>query len=235
MKRTVEQALEKLRNPAKARFLQRFFKTGTGEYGEGDVFWGITVPQQRAVAKQFKDADFASLRKLLKSPVHEHRLTALIILTLQYGKADPVGKKKIFNFYLKHKAGINNWDLVDLSAPNIVGEHLCGQDPALLFRLALSKRIWDRRIAMLAAYAFIKNGDFVVPLRLAEVLVHDPHDLMQKAVGWMLREVGKRSLQAEQAFLDKYAADMPRTMLRYAIERFPEKKRLRYLRKSGGN
>jgi 3-methyladenine DNA glycosylase AlkD len=230
MRQTVAQTLEKLKNPAKARFLQQFFKTGPGEYGEGDVFLGITVPQQRAVAKQFKDADFTSLRKLLKSPVHEYRLTALIILTLQYQGGDLPAQKKIFDFYLKQRAGINNWDLVDVSAPYIVGEYLLGRDSAILFRLAHSKRIWDRRIAILAAFAFIKSGDFEVPLRLAEILVFDAHDLMQKAVGWMLREVGKRSLKAEEAFLHKYAAIMPRTMLRYAIERFPEKKRLRYLR-----
>lgn len=215
--------LDKLKNPKKAKDLQRFFKTGKGEYGEGDIFLGIMVPQQRKLAKKYLDLDLDDLQKLLDSKIHEYRMTALFILM----KKDD--KKKIFDFYLKNTRNINNWDLVDLSAPNILGEYLLDKNRDILYKLARSKNIWERRMAVLATLAFIKNGDFDDFLKIAEMLINDKHDLIHKAVGWGHREVGKRDLKTEEDFLKKYYKKMPRVMLIYAIEKFPEKKRRAYL------
>jgi 3-methyladenine DNA glycosylase AlkD len=217
-------------NPQKAQILQRFFKTGKGEYGEGDIFLGIVVPIQRRIAKQFTKLSLTDVSSLLHSPIHEYRLIALLIMVLQFEKGNEAVRKDLFDLYLAHTKRINNWDLVDLSAPNIVGEYLQGKDITTLKKLSTSPVVWERRIAMLATFADIKRGRFNRALTIATMLVHDSHDLIQKAVGWMLREMGKRDgLQEEEDFLQKYAGTMPRTMLRYAIERFPTQKRMHYL------
>jgi len=215
----------------RALLSQKYFKTGPGQYGEGDVFWGLTVPQTRLIAKKFSDLKLVEIKKLLISPVHEIRLIALLILVEQFSKGDLKAKENIFNFYLKNTKYINNWDLVDLSAYKIVGAWLLDKPTKTLETLANSKNIWERRIAVLASFARLKNNDFKLSLALAKKLLQDKHDLMQKAVGWMLREMGKKSKLELIKFLDKYATKMPRTMLRYAIERLPEKERLYYLNK----
>jgi 3-methyladenine DNA glycosylase AlkD len=233
MAEEVRAALRRLANPVKAAVLQRFFKTGAGEYGEGDVFLGVTVPEQRQVARQFARLDFKDIAELLGGKIHEERLTALLILTGRFGKAGPAERTRIYRFYMRYRRRIDNWDLVDLSAPSIVGP--CAE-PATLEKLARSRRVWDRRIAMLATYHSVRQGDPNPALEMAERLLGDEHDLIHKAAGWMLREAGKRCGEAVlEGFLDRHAASMPRTMLRYAIERLPEEKRLRYLgaRRSG--
>lgn len=221
--------LAKLASPAKAQIQRSFFKTGKGEYGEGDVFIGITVPQLRATAKKYLHLTLADIKKLLQSKVHEHRVAGLMLLVAQYAKATAPMRKKIVDFYLTHTPHINNWDLVDLSAYHIVGDYLLDKRADVLDTLARSKNLWERRIAMVSTYAFIRKNQFKHPLRIAERLLADEHDLMHKAVGWMLREVGKRDERALRAFLDKHVRHMPRTALRYAIERFPEKLRKQYL------
>lgn len=229
-------------DPERAKASAWFFKTGPGQYGEGDVFYGITVPTQRKIAKKYMNIVLADVEKLLQSKVHEERLTACIILVDQYKKADPKTKQAIYEFYLDHTSYINNWDIVDSSAPYIVGEYLWrnyAQDTTksqkalgVLTSLANSKSIWERRIAMLATFYFIDRGDIAEAFAVADMLLMDEHDLIQKAVGWMLREIGKRvSQEQEERFLMQHGRykQMPRTMLRYAIERFPEDKRQAYL------
>jgi 3-methyladenine DNA glycosylase AlkD len=217
-------------SPDKAISSARFFKTNPGEYGEGDEFIGVTVPEQHKIAKRYKDLSLVDLDVLITSKVHEERLTAIFILVLQYSSGDNAKKEAIYNFYLLHLEDINNWDLVDSSAEYIVGGWLMNKDKTMLTRLAKSKTIWERRIAMLSTFHFIKNGDPSDALNIAELLIHDNHDLIQKAVGWMLREIGKRcSQEIEEKFLAKRYKTMPRTTLRYAIERFPEKLRRQYL------
>jgi len=224
-------------NKEHAVVLQRFFKTGPGEYGEGDVFIGIKVPTLRKISKGFYHLTLDELNELLNSSIHEERLTALFILVRQFEKGDSKQREKIFKFYTKNTKKINNWDLVDLSAPIIVGEYLTclpagrfDKDHDLLFKLAASKNLWERRIAIMATFQFIKSKRFDTTFKIAEMLLEDKHDLIHKAVGWMLREIGKRDLAAEENFLLKFYKRMPRTMLRYAIEKFPEKKRLAYLK-----
>lgn len=223
--------LKSLSNPSKALLLQRYFKTGVGEYAEGDKFIGITVPLQRIVAKRYSTLVLGEVEKLLKSSIHEHRFTALEILNFQFEKADERGRDKIVKFYLRNKKYINNWDLVDTSASYILGSWLVDKDRSMLYKLASSKNLWDRRIAVISTQAFIKNNDFTDILKLARALMDDKHDLMHKAVGWMLREVGKKSVSTLEKFLNENGTKMPRTMLRYAIERFPESKRKEYLRR----
>lgn len=209
-----------------------FFKTGKGEYGEGDTFIGITMPEQRKVAKKYEDLPLKDVEKLLHSKEHEFRLTALVILVNKFKKGDEKLRKQIFDLYLKNTKWVNNWDLVDSSAHYIVGWYLYEYKKgniALLKKLAKSKVLWERRIAVLATFWFIKEDDYKPALQIAEMTVHDEHDLMHKAVGWMLREIGKRSLKPEELFLEKHAATMPRTALRYAIERFPKEKRTYYM------
>jgi 3-methyladenine DNA glycosylase AlkD len=225
----VKKALEKLADPKQAALLQRFFKTGQGEYGEGDVFLGIKVPKQRGLVKKHKDLPLVEVLKLLKSKIHEHRLVALLILVEKFKKADEKEQKKIFDLYLKNTKHINNWDLVDVSAPNIVGAFLLDKPRTILNQLVTSKILWERRIAVLSTFAFIKNNEFADSLKIAEVFVNDEHDLIHKAVGWMLREVGKRNQAKEEQFLKKHVKKMPRTMLRYAIEKFSQTKRKYYL------
>ena len=212
--------------------LQRFFKTSKGEYGEGDVFLGITVPQSRKIAKKYSFLSFPEIEALLASKIHEERLIALLILVENFRKAkkDKMLQTQIYNFYLKNTKYINNWDLVDLSSEKIIGEFLFNEEKSILRQLAKSQNIWERRIAIVATYAFIKKNKFGETLALAEILLNDEHDLIHKAVGWMLREIGKRDNNVLEIYLQEHYKEMPRTMLRYAIERFPEDKRKKYLR-----
>jgi 3-methyladenine DNA glycosylase AlkD len=226
---------KKLANPAQAKVLSGFFKTGSGQYGEGDIFLGIKVPTQREAIKKYYDFNFKNLQELLKSKIHEYRLSALFILVKKFADAAKAGdeklQQKIYNFYLKNAKNINNWDLVDLSAPNIVGQYLLLRSREMLYNLARSKNLWERRIAVLATFTFLRQKDFKDILKIAEILLRDEHDLIHKAVGWMLREAGKRDIKVLYKFLDKHFQKMPRTMLRYAIEKLPEAGRKKYLAK----
>jgi len=226
----IRAALNKHADPRQASILRRFFKTGPGEYGEGDIFIGVKVPQTRSVVRAFRSAPLNAVKELLKSPIHEERLLALLLLVEQYDRGDEEQRSTIFNAYIRRTKCINNWDLVDLSAPQIVGRHLEARERSVLVRLSTSKSLWERRIGIMATFWFIKKGDFADTFMISEILLKDSHDLIHKAVGWMLRETGKRNITAEEEFLKKYYKDMPRTMLRYAIERFPEKKRQAYLK-----
>ena len=263
--------LRKMADPGRAKNLQRFFKTGKGEYAEGDLFLGLTVPQSRLLVKKYwQEISMKEAKELLHSQYHEERLIALFILVAKFKKADEAGKpafaascakapkaekatagkptfakatagkQEIFDLYLANTKFINNWDLVDLSAPNIIGSYLYGPpshkamagEAKILFKLARSKSLWERRIAMLATFYFIGKGEPRLALEIAEILVNDSHDLIHKACGWMLREIGKRCGQEiEEEFLQKHYKTMPRTMLRYAIERFDDKKRKFYFGK----
>ena len=227
---TIRAHLRTLASPATAKISQSFFKTGPGEYGEGDRFIGIRVPVLRQVAREFGGIALAELPELIRSPIHEARLLALIILVNRFALADAAEQGRIYRLYLKHTRFINNWDLVDTSAPQIVGGYLEARPCAVLFRLAKSKLLWERRIAVLATFHLIRCGDYAATLRLARMLLRDPHDLMHKAVGWMLREIGKRDVAVLRAFLQAHATQMPRTMLRYAIEKFSTRERQRFLR-----
>ena len=218
-----------LSDPQRAQHSQRFFRTGPGEYGEGDNFLGITVPLIRKTAKQCGALNTQEILELLHSPYHEERLLALLVLVARFQQGDAKQQKTIYNLYLKHKKYINNWDLVDLSAPNIVGTYLLQLDKSVLYKLAKSKHLWDRRIAVLSTFAFIKQHQFDDTLAIAELLLQDKEDLIHKAVGWMLREVGNREMAIEEAFLKRHYQYMPRTMLRYAIEKFTENRRQQYL------
>jgi 3-methyladenine DNA glycosylase AlkD len=223
----ISKRLQKMGDKEDAQFLQRFFKTGPGQYGEGDIFLGIRVPAVRNLAKEYKDLPLKEALSLLKSPYHEVRLFALISLVNAFAKAKEPSQKKIYDLYLANTNYINNWDLVDLSAPNIVGAYLFAKNRKPLYQLVKSKSLWERRIAVLATFYFIKNNQFDDCLKIAEILLGDKEDLIHKAVGWMVREVGKHDIQIAEAFLRKYCRTMPRTMLRYAIERFtPEKRRM---------
>jgi len=222
--------LRQLASPSNAKFLQRFFKTAPGEYGAGDQFIGIRVPVLRRLAKEFHLLPLREVTLFLRSPIHEERLLALLILVDAFQRGDESRRVAIYKLYLKNLAGVNNWDLVDTSAPLIIGRHLTERSRAILFRLARSKNLWHRRVAMLATFHFIRQNDFADALRLAESLRDDKHDLMHKAVGWMLREIGKRDVTVLKKFLDQHAAVMPRMMLRYAIEKLPVRERQRYLR-----
>lgn len=223
--------VKKLGNPQKARFVAGFFKTGKGQYGEGDIFLGITVPKQRVVAKKFQDLSLKKTEKLLRSKIHEHRLIALFILTGQYRKGDSKTKQEIAKFYLLNTKYVNNWDLVDSSAHQILGDYLSDKDKKILYKLARSEDIWEKRISIIATYHYIRENKIKDTFSISEILLNDTHDLIHKAVGWMLREVGKRNREAEEKFLQKHYKKMPRTMLRYAIEHFDEKKRKNYLKR----
>jgi len=228
-----EAAREDLRQYADttdALHLQRFFKTGPGEYGAGDRFLGVRVPAIRRVAREHRDLILGDAMDLLHSPFHEERLLSLLILAKQFGKATPDDQRDIYRLYLGHTYRINNWDLVDASAEHIVGAYLLNRSRRPLYQLAKSPLLWDRRIAIMATFHFIKRGDFAETLALAEKLLADKEDLIHKAVGWMLREVGNRDLETERAFLNRHYRNMPRTMLRYAIEKFPEPMRQAYLK-----
>ncbi|QQG44382.1 MAG: DNA alkylation repair protein [Candidatus Roizmanbacteria bacterium] len=233
--------LQKIKNPVKAKLLSGFFKTEKGEYGEGDIFLGLTVPQQREIVKKYFDLTLDDLQEMLSSKIHEYRFSALAILvekfkkTLEKGKSakgrSSYGRKEIFDFYIKNTKNINNWDLVDLSAANIIGNYLMDKDKSLLYKLAQSDNLWKKRIAIISTFQFIKNNQFEDTLKISEILLNDKHDLIHKAVGWMLREIGKKNQTEEEKFLNKYCKKMPRTMLRYAIEKFPKNKKNFYLKK----
>ncbi len=222
--------MKHLFNKDDAKILQKFFKTGPGEYGEGDKFVGIKVPPLRILSKKYKEISFDETLQLLASEIHEERLLSLFILIQKFEKADDREKNRIYKYYLKNKRFINNWDLIDLSAPKIVGEFLLDKDRSILYKLAKSKNIWDKRIAILSTFRFIKENQFEDALNICEILLNDNHDLIHKAVGWMLREIGKRNLKTEEKFLLNRYKKMPRTMLRYAIEKFTETKRQAYLK-----
>lgn len=226
----IQRRLQELSNPERVRILQRFFKTAKGEYGEGDVFVGLYVPEIRKLAREYRDLPLPEAVDLLHSPIHEARLLALLILVGAYARGNAALRERIYRLYLDHKRFINNWDLVDASAEHVVGRHLLDRSRAPLHALAASGLLWDRRISVMATFHFIKRGEFAETLRIAERLLRDREDLIQKATGWMLREIGKRDRAAEEAFLKVHCRIMPRTMLRYAIEKFPEELRQRYLR-----
>jgi 3-methyladenine DNA glycosylase AlkD len=227
---SVQKELKKYASPEKEKIFQRFFKTQKGEYGAGDKFLGVTVPEVRKIAKIFSSMDLTEVLSLLSSPIHEDRLCALFILILQFKKSDEKIKQRIYQAYLKNYQYINNWDLVDTSAHHIVGAYLADKPKDILYKLAHSKNLWKKRIAIIATFDFIYHQKADETLKIANILLHDEHDLIHKAVGWMLREVGKRvDEKILLNFLDEYYKTMPRTMLRYAIERLPEKMRLAYL------
>ena len=230
----IEQALQVHADADDAVFLQRFFKTGEGQYGAGDVFIGVRVPVTRAICRQYDDISFTEIQKLLASPIHEYRLAGVILLVNKYKKADESLREKIYRLYLAalDAEQINNWDIVDISAEFIVGEYLWTRPRNPLFKLAESDDVWHRRVAVLATFCFIKKGDALTTLQLAEKLLTDRHDLIQKAVGWMLREVGKRiDRKLLVDFLEKHYQKMPRTMLRYAVEHLPADKRAYFMKK----
>ena len=230
MLKDIKKDLKKIADPFRAKILARFFKTGKGHYGEGDIFLGVMVPQSRTIAKRYwKELSLEDVQALLQSPIHEERLVALLILVDKYSKADEKIKKTIYNFYIANARKVNSWDLVDLTAHRIVGDYLFERDKAPLYRLAKSDNLWERRIAIVATYDFIKKKKYRETFKLAELLFNDKHDLIHKAVGWMLREVGKRNQQQAEMFLKKYCKVCPRTTLRYAIERFEPKKRQFYM------
>lgn len=227
----MEARLREMGGPESARVLQGYFRTGPGEYGEGDRFLGIRVPALRALVREYRGVALGEMDALLGSEWHEARLLALLMMVDAYGRGDVAAREAIYRLYLARTARINNWDLVDLSAPHVVGAHLVEGDRSVLEGLARSELLWERRIAILTTQHFIRRGDFGTTLRIAEMLVDDRHDLIHKAVGWMLREVGNRDREAEETFLRRHHATMPRTMLRYAIEKFPPDLRRRYMQR----
>jgi 3-methyladenine DNA glycosylase AlkD len=226
----IQGELESLADPGHAAILQRFFKTGPGEYGEGDQFRGLRVPVLRKLAKKHGDLPLAATVSLLQSGFHDDRLLALLILIQRYYSGDAALRGEIHRLYLEHRGSVNNWDLVDASAPHLLGHYLRDRPKDLLTRLAGSRFLWERRMAIIATFDFIRQGNYNQTLEIARLLVGDPEDLIHKAVGWMLREVGKREAAVAEAFLLARYREMPRTMLRYAIERFPEARRQAYLK-----
>jgi len=230
MQKNIRAALREFADESDAITLQRFFKTGPGEYGEGDKFIGVRVPATRRVAREYRNLPMADVLTLLQSDIHEERLLALIILTQKYQKGTPAEQAVIYRTYLEQTRHINNWDLVDASAEHIVGAYLISRSRKPLHTLARSQSIWERRIAIMSTFHFIKNNEFDETLKIAAKLVSDTNDLIHKAVGWMLREVGKRDRNKEEIFLMKHYRNMPRTMLRYAIEKFPEEIRQQYMK-----
>jgi 3-methyladenine DNA glycosylase AlkD len=228
--RDIRIKLQQLGSEEKASILQRFFKTGPGEYGEGDVFIGVKVPELRKLVKEYQDITLDTVKQLLSSLIHEERMLALLILIDKYSKGNDTVKKKIYELYIQNTKFINSWDLVDSSAHHIIGDFLLNKSKAPIYRLATSKSLWERRIAILSTFRFIKQGNYSETLKISKILLTDEQDLIHKAVGWMLREIGKRHISTEETFLKKYYKQMPRTMLRYAIEKFPESKRQKYLR-----
>lgn len=225
----IQKEMRRKADKEKAVLVSRFFKTGKGEYGEGDVFLGLTVPQSREIAKSHHALPLTEAEVLLRSKIHEERFVALLILIRRYERGGDAERKRIYALYMKNKRRVNNWDLVDVSAKRIPGAYLFDKDRTILYTLAQSRGLWDRRIAIMSTFYFIEKRDYADALALAEILLHDAHDLIHKAVGWMLREVGNRDKQAEETFLKERYRRMPRTMLRYAIEKFPETQRKAYL------
>jgi len=226
----ISKKLKSLADPERAKLLARYFKTGPGEYGEGDIFIGLRVPQVRKVARECKGIAIDEALKLLKSPVHEERFLALVLFVRMFDKGDEKARKRIYEVYLDHTRYINNWDLVDTSTPRVIGAYLFDKERTVLHELAASHLLWERRIAIMATAYFISKGQYDDTLLIAEKLLKDKEDLIHKAVGWMLREVGKWDIDAEKGFLRKHYKLMPRTMLRYAIEKFSKEERVRYLK-----
>ncbi|MBI5211040.1 MAG: DNA alkylation repair protein [Elusimicrobia bacterium] len=226
----LQRELRRLSDPGKAAALQRFFKTAKGEYGEGDIFLGVTAPQLKAVAGRHRGLPLPELRRLLRSPVHTDRAAALAIMVARCQRGDAAEQARLYRLYTGEMGHVDNWDLVDMSAPHIVGRHLRRRDKTVLSRWAASPVLWRRRIAMIATLDFIRRGSFSESLRLARMLLADEEDLIHKAAGWMLREIGKKDLPTLEGFLRRHYRRMPRTMLRYAIEKFPERRRQAYLR-----
>jgi len=228
----ISREINKYKNKEKAIILSGFFKTGKGQYGEGDKFLGLVMPIQRELAKKFVTLDFNEISKMLKSEYHDFRMIGLLILTYKYEKASITERQKIYQFYFRNLKAVNNWDLVDLTVPQIVGRYIweSGESRNILYKLVGSKNLWERRISILATFYFLKNEDFKDTIRLAEILLRDREDLIHKATGWMLREMGKRDETALIKFLDRHYTIMPRTMLRYSLEKFPEKQRLHYMK-----
>ncbi|HPS86362.1 MAG TPA: DNA alkylation repair protein [Spirochaetota bacterium] len=229
---TIKKELKKIADKDKAKHLAGFFKTGKGQYGEGDIFIGIRVPDQRKTAKLFFDTELHEIEKLLDDPIHECRLTALLILIEKFSKSDDIKKKEIVEFYLSKTSRINNWDLVDLSSHQILGNYYYSRDREILYKLVQSSSLWEQRIAVVSTYYFIKRNDFKEILTFSEMLLDHKHDLIHKATGWMLRETGKMDLKILKKFLDKNHRVMPRTMLRYAIEKLDETEKAVYMAKS---
>jgi len=225
----IVKALRETQDVERARHCQKFFKTAKGEYGEGDVFLGVRVPELRKLAKIYRHISMNEISHFLKSKYHEERQFALFVLVNQFKKSDDKTKESIFQLYVNHTHYINNWDLVDASAHEIVGGYLFDKDRDILYELARSNNLWERRIAIIATFFFVKKNDFNDTLKISEQLLPDTHDLIHKAVGWMLREIGKRDLETETTFLKTNYLDIPRTTLRYAIEKFSPKKRQQYL------
>ena len=223
--------LQSMANPEKAAFLQRFFKTGPGQYAEGDVFLGLIAPLTRSIAKANKQTPLAELQVLMESEYHEARLCALLIVVEQFKKASEAVRKQLYDFYLSNASRINNWDLVDVTCPHVVGAYLLDKDRSRLYELAESDNLWEQRIAMVSTVAFIRNREYTDTLALAEKFMMHKHDLMHKAIGWMLREVGKKDRETLSEFLEEYATRLPRTALRYAIEHYPEDQRQYFLKK----
>ena len=226
----IQRKLQQLGSEEKAKVLQRFFKTGSGEYGEGDVFIGVGVPELRKLVKEYPDITIKESVQLLRSSIHEERMFSLLILVGKYSKGSETVKKRIYELYLKNTNFINSWDLVDGSAHQIVGDFLMDKSKEPVYRLANSKSLWERRIAILSTFHFIKHDNYSETLKISKILLPDEQDLIHKAVGWMLREIGNRDIFTLETFLKKYYKKMPRTMLRYAIEKFPESKRQKYLK-----
>ena len=226
----IRNELRQLSNKEIAEHSQRFFKTGKGQYGQGDIFLGIRVPVLRKTAKKYHGISIDEITQLLKSKFHEERLLSLLMLVAIFKKANSKDRKAVYTLYLDNTKFINNWDLVDSSAEHIVGAYLRRIDKQPIYNLAKSSFLWKRRISIMSTFHFIKYNEFVDSLRISKILLHDKEDLIHKAVGWMLREIGKRDIEAEENFLREYYKQMPRTMLRYSIEKFPEPKRQRYLK-----
>ena len=230
---SIKKDFVRLADPGYAQQGQRFFKTGKGEYGYGDKFIGIRMPDLRALAKKYVDLGLVDIGRLIKSKIHEERLAGLLILVNQYKAArEEAQKDKIYNFYTKHFNYINNWDLVDVTCPHIVGPHLMNKNRKVLSEWARSDHLWTKRIAIVSNWWFIRSGDLSSVFKISKILLNDEHDLIHKAVGWMLREAGKQDRKALESFLKPHYNNMPRTMLRYAIEKFPESKRQKYLKGS---
>ena len=226
----IRERLNQLASEQRATISQKFFKTGPGQYGEGDIFIGVRVPDLRKLARQYRNITIEETIELLTSSIHEERLLALLLLILNFAKVEQEQQKRIYNLYLVHTGYINNWDLVDISAEHIIGAFLFDKDKNPLYRLARSESLWSRRISIMSTFYFIKQNSFSETLKIAALLLHDKEDLIHKAVGWMLREIGKRDRVVEEQFLKSHYQDMPRTMLRYAIEKFPEARRQLYLK-----
>jgi len=232
--KTLTKELNSLANPQKAQLYQRFFKTGKGEYGEGDIFLGITMPKLRKIISNHTNFSIENLQELLNSPIHEQRMATLLIAVKQFQKntQNQQNQKQIYNFYINNAKKINNWDLVDVTCPHIVGKYLLDKksERKILYQLAKSNNLWEKRISIISTLTFIRNNQFQDTLKISKLLLNDTHDLIHKAVGWMLREIGKQNQQIEENFLKKHYKTMPRTMLRYAIEKFDEPLRLKYLK-----